>query len=242
MLSVLSARYARASGARVLVVDLDLNNSSSFSLVGVEDIGARSIGKALAEDRLEPYIMEGISGIDLVPSQEDVLDVSGSIGPKRLRSMLEREASDYDVVMVDTGPCWNIVTVNGVEAADRLVIPLEVGQWDIRTSTIFVERLMRKLRWSEEDVNERVTMLCNGYSGRFSANPESVNAQLLDLAEDTFGDLLWDEVLPTRPAIKRATDAGTVISRAKSKIQTFEALARFFQNVTGVEAGNVERF
>ncbi len=118
-------------GQCVLLVDLDAQACLTYSVGLDPDSLERSIhdvflGRAEADDVLEKsgdllHILP--STIDLAGSEVHLLTRTGR--EYALKRALQPIASDYDVVLVDCPPSLGVLTINGLTAADEVLIPLQ---------------------------------------------------------------------------------------------------------------------
>ncbi len=120
-------------GRRTLVVDLDPQSCLTFSLGfdpdslehSVHDVFVR---KAKVEEVRIP--VPGVAGLDLLPA---TIDLAGSevhlltrTGREHvLERALEPVLDDYDLIMIDCPPSLGVLTINGLTAADAVLIPLQ---------------------------------------------------------------------------------------------------------------------
>lgn len=116
-------------GRKVLAVDLDPQASLSWSM-GVEpdelDQSLHDVlmGRIIAED-----ILYESNGIDLVPASIDLAGSEVHLHTRTgreyvLKRALEPLVDRYDHVLIDCPPSLGILTVNGLTAADRVIIPV----------------------------------------------------------------------------------------------------------------------
>ncbi len=120
-----------ASGARVLLVDIDpqANSTSSF---GLAKRGLPSVYDGLIQDaKARSLIQQQVRPrVDILPS---TVDLAGAeielVGlPERefrLRRLLQPVVEDYTVVLVDTPPSLGLLTVNGLVASTGVLVPLQ---------------------------------------------------------------------------------------------------------------------
>ena len=126
--------YALAErGRHTLLVDLDPQACLTYS-VGIDpdaldcslhDVFVR---KLKAADARRP--VKGIDGLDILPS---TIDLAGSevhllsrTGREHvLARALEAVRDEYDVVLVDCPPSLGVLTINGLTAAQEVVVPLQ---------------------------------------------------------------------------------------------------------------------
>ena len=120
-------------GRHVLLVDLDPQACLSYS-VGADPEALESslhdvfVRKMKAADARRP--VNGIDGLDILPS---TIDLAGSevhllsrTGREHvLARALEQVRDEYDVVLIDCPPSLGVLTINGLTAAQEVIIPLQ---------------------------------------------------------------------------------------------------------------------
>lgn len=127
-------------GYRVLVIDADsqaqattgtgvLPHQLTSSIYQLLHLAA---GKNLPRDGIRDTIIRGAAGFDLIPSQADLsaleIELSSVAGREALmRNLLLEIESEYDFILIDLPPSLGLITVNGLTAADWLLIPIELS-------------------------------------------------------------------------------------------------------------------
>jgi chromosome partitioning protein len=140
-------------GQRVLLVDLDPQACLTFSAgldaealeVSVHDV---MLGRAAAAD-----VLVDVGGLHLIPSSIDLAGSEVHLLSRTGREYVLQRALQpllgaYEVILIDCPPSLGILTINGLTAADEVLIPLQcetlshrgVGQLietidDVRTYT-----------------------------------------------------------------------------------------------------------
>src|SRR5208337_3842557 len=125
-----------ASGARVLLVDLDPQGNATSGLTrNGEENRARTSGATIYEalvgaSALTDVIRYARPGLSIVPSGRNLVGAEVELATlegreQRLRSLLEGHASEYNIVLVDSPPSLGLLTLNGLVAADAILIPMQ---------------------------------------------------------------------------------------------------------------------
>jgi chromosome partitioning protein len=116
---------------RVLLVDLDAQACLTFSLGVDPDEVEMSINELLVGRGVSARdaIVKCADGVDLIPSVIELAGVEAHLltRPGReyvLRSVLEPLRAEYDVVLLDCAPSLGVLTLNGLTAAQGLIIPM----------------------------------------------------------------------------------------------------------------------
>ena len=117
-------------GAAVLVVDLDPQGCLTFSLGYDPDAIEPSLNDTIVgrASLAETIIQHG--QVDIVPANIDLAGAEVTLLSRTGREYLLRgELADltdsYDVVLVDCAPSLGVLTINGLTAADQVVIPVQ---------------------------------------------------------------------------------------------------------------------
>jgi chromosome partitioning protein len=120
-------------GHRVLVIDLDPQACLTFSLGfdpdGIEsslhDVFVRRAGLA---EVIRP--VPGVDGLSLVPATIDLAGAEVHLLTRAdrehvLARAVEPVTDEYDAVLVDCPPSLGVLTINGLTAAEAVVIPVQ---------------------------------------------------------------------------------------------------------------------
>ena len=120
-------------GRRVLLVDMDPQANLTVG-VGINlNTVERSMADVLADGRstlTEAILPTETAGIDVAPAHIDLASTEGelftALGREQILSEAMRDAIDpYDYVLIDCPPNLGLLTVNGLVAADSVIIPVQ---------------------------------------------------------------------------------------------------------------------
>ncbi|HVX20655.1 MAG TPA: ParA family protein [Acidimicrobiales bacterium] len=120
-------------GRRVLVVDLDPQACLTFSLGFDPDGLDRSLHDVLAHRVPVADVtreVAGVGGLWLVPATIDLAGAEVHLLAKAgrehvLARALQPVLGEYDVVLIDCPPSLGVLTINGLTAAEGVLVPLQ---------------------------------------------------------------------------------------------------------------------
>ena len=120
------------SGLRVLVVDLDPQGNASTGLgINPRDVNA-SIYDVLMQDTpaLDAVEPTSLKNLFVIPATLDLAGAEIELVPAfsrelKLKRALDLVRPEYDVVLIDCPPSLGLLTVNGLAAADDVIVPIQ---------------------------------------------------------------------------------------------------------------------
>ena len=125
------AAYLATSGKRVLLCDIDPQGNATSGL----GIDKNSLDKTLYDvlfsrsEALKAIKKTNIAGLDLLPSNGQLAGAEVEMVNQPRREFLLKEVlsgiNDYDYIIIDCPPSLGLLTVNGLAAADNVIIPVQ---------------------------------------------------------------------------------------------------------------------
>jgi len=236
--AIMQANYLAQAGKSVLCIDMDIQNSMTFYYaLDPELVETCSIAEALHQGNLKDNIIQTIHpNVNLVPSSFSLVNLR-TISILTLRRLLNQVADDYDYCIIDTAPTWDNITLNALLAADKIVTPVYLSQWDWKGAMFFQNQIIQDL--GEEHL-EKWQLLINAWKAPRTDNPENLTNQLQALFTGSFSNILPVRI-PNETLIKKYIDTGESITMAKDKSRLFMAAEVLSQELTG-ERLEVEAF
>lgn len=199
-------------GVEVLIVDLDPQANATTGLGLRVAEGAPSTYRVLiermpVEDATEPA---GIRGLFVVPSNLDLagaeIELVSEFGREsRLRDGLEAVTDLYDVVLVDCPPSLGLLTINGLVAADQVLVPVQCEYYALEG----LGQLLETIRRVGERLNPGLELggvVLTMYDAR-----TNLSSQVADEVREYFGDLAFRTVVPRTVRLGEAPGYGEPI-------------------------------
>ncbi len=200
-------------GLRVLLVDLDPQGNASTG-VGIEPRGLEhSMYHVLMQDEQIDNVVEptDVKGLFVAPASLDLAGAEIELVPafsreQRLKRALEEVIDDYDYVLVDCPPSLGLLTVNGLAAADEVLVPIQCEYYALEG----LGQLLRNVDMVKKNLNPDLdlsTILCVMYDAR-----TKLSDQVVSEVREHFGEKVLRSVIPRNVRISEAPSFGQPIT------------------------------
>jgi chromosome partitioning protein len=218
-----------AAKRRVLLVDLDPQGNATMGsgidkrtlkatvyhvLLGQQGIASARMRAAAADYDVLPANRE------LAGAEIEMVDIERR--ETRLKEALMRVEDDYDFVLIDCPPALNLLTVNGLTAAQAVMIPMQCEYYALEGLSDLVATV-KKVRAHLNPAIEIEGLLRTMYDPR-NTLAQQVSAQLIQ----HFGDKVYRTVIPRNIRLAEAPSHGLPVlkfDRASKGAQAYLALA-----------------
>lgn len=124
---------------KVLVIDLDPQGNATSGLgIDRKTVDLSVYDVFFAQKNMEEIILETDSGVYLAPSSLDLLaaetHLAGQINNTRiLKGKIESMPTYFDYILIDVPPGSTLLMINGMVAAENIIIPLDAGVFAYET-------------------------------------------------------------------------------------------------------------
>ncbi|HEX3862175.1 MAG TPA: ParA family protein [Stellaceae bacterium] len=198
-----------AAGHRVLVIDLDPQGNASTGLgVGRDARSVTTFDLLLGEAEVEAAsVVTTVPRLSLVPASQDLAGAELELSSRPHREFLLSRAirsqiAQYDEVLIDCPPSLNLLTINALVAADRVLVPLQCEFYALEG----LAQLMRTIERVQQALNPRLALqgvLLTMYDRR-----NNLCDQVAADVRGHFGDKVYETVIPRNVRISEAPSHG----------------------------------
>ena len=208
---------------KVVLVDFDpqANATSGLGLGGRKN-GSNAYDVLLGADPAQALLQSGFPNLSVLPSGRDLvgaeIELVGQDGrERRLREAIDRIRNEFDFVLVDCPPSLSLLTVNGLTAADSVLIPLQTEYFALEGLSELLESVDR-VRHSFNPGLEIEGILLTLYDER-----TNLGRQVVEDIRQHFGKLVYDTVIPRNVKLGEAPSFGKPVLAYDVKSKGAEA-------------------
>jgi chromosome partitioning protein len=218
-------------GYRVLCVDMDPQANLTAGLGINLNTVERSMADVLADGRAtmtEIVRPTEVAGIDVAPAHIDLASTEGELftmlGREQvLRDALDSRVADYDYVLIDCPPNLGLLTVNGLVAADSVIIPVQTQYYAMKGLTNLV-KVINTIRMKLNRDLKILGLLPTFYDGRTNLARDMLDELRVVGDHHVFGSIVRNTVkLGEAPLVGRPI---TVYAGTSEAARTYRELAR----------------
>jgi chromosome partitioning protein len=227
--SVNLAASLGAAKRRVLLIDLDPQGNATMG----SGIDKRAIKASVYELLLGSATLKAVrvrspgAEYDLLPANRELAGaevemVSLERREQRLKEALEGIDHEYDFILIDCPPALNLLTVNGLTAAQAVIIPMQCEYYALEGLSDLVATI-KKVRANLNPELQIEGLLRTMYDPR-NTLAQQVSAQLIQ----HFGDKVYRTVIPRNVRLAEAPSHGAPVlnfDKASKGAQAYLALA-----------------
>ena len=198
-----------ADGRRVLIVDMDPQGNASSGVgvpphdlsSGVYDalMGGRSLGDVVRSTELDTLFV--------APSNRDLagagLELAELERPHlRLREVLTPQKEQFDYLVVDSPPSLDLLTINGLSAADTVLVPVQCEYYAMEG----LSKLMETIDMVKDSLNPELQIegiLFTMYDPR-----NNLSHQVVTEVKGFYSDKCFETVIPRNIRLSEAPSHG----------------------------------
>ena len=208
-------------GYRTLIVDLDPQGNASTGL-GIDTRGLETsmydvIMREVPLDQcIEPSSVKNLfvapASLDLAGSEIELVPAFSR--ENRLRNAITAVLDDYDYVLIDCPPSLGLLTVNGLNAAREVLVPIQCEYYALEG----LGQLLRNVDLVKRNLNpdlEVSTIVCVMYDAR-----TKLADGVVQNVREYFGDKVCRTVVPRTVRLSKASAAKSPARTSRRRADT----------------------
>ena len=220
-----------ALGKKVLVVDLDpQGNASSGYGIAKNKLESDIYTCLIEDDDVRNAIVKTEYNADLLPSNTQLAGAAVALvnlprREMRLRSVLAPIVPLYDYIFIDCPPSLDLLTINGLCAADTVLIPLQCEYYALEG----LSDLMGTLRAIKRRLNPKISVfgvLLTMYDGR-----TNFSNQVAQEVRRHFPGKVYATVIPRNVRLSEAPSHGKPVTAYDSSSRGAVAYRRLAEEL-----------
>lgn len=223
-------------GQPVLLVDIDPQGNASSGL-GINKTGlARCIYDVIINEvpAEEIIISTGIRNLEVLPSTiqlagAEVEMVSMLAREQILKGALSTIKDKYQYIIIDCPPSLGLLTLNGLAAADSLLIPIQCEFYALEG----VGQLMNTVQLVQKHLNQQLKLegvLLTMFDARLN-----LSIQVVDEVKKVFGNQVFRSIIPRNVRLSEAPSHGIPVVLYDPKSKGSEAYQELAKEVMGID-------
>ena len=201
-------------GFKVLLVDLDPQGNSTSGLgVDKRSLEGCVYDILLNDTNAKKVLLKDVQeNLDLIPaainlSGAEVELVTELSRESRLKEGIEDFKGKYDYIFIDCPPSLGLLTINGLVAADSLIIPIQSEFYALEGVT----KLLESMKLVKARLNKNLNIF--GVVVTMFDARTTLAKQVAQEVKEYFGDMMFETIIPRSVKLSEAPSYGEPITK-----------------------------
>ncbi len=206
------AAYLAHMGKYVLLVDLDPQANASAGLgVHLEDEETNLYHSLLGSHTPDKVIRKtALVGLDVLPSAPNLAGANVELASMeerefRLHKVLNQIRTNYDYIIIDSPPSLGLLTINGLAASERLIIPVQCEYYALEG----LSQLLKAIDLVRSSINPHLKIL--GVLLTMYDKRNKLSRDVVDEVQKNFPGNVFTSVIPRAVSLAEAPSYGKTI-------------------------------
>ncbi len=211
----LASALARFHHKRVLLIDLDPQGHVATALKERIEPGGGSLARVLQDERgsevLDAVAETAVEGLHVTPYDPQLAATEDLLGTRIgkefiLRDKLHATRTHYDVIIIDCPPNQGNLALNGLVAADQVLVPCDPSPLALKGVTALVQTVSTIAARLNPQIDVLGVLLT-----RVDGRNSTLNDAIVSEIEQTYGSALLPVRIGINASLSKAQHAGVDI-------------------------------
>lgn len=203
-------------GKKVLLVDIDPQGNATSGLGINKKKIKHSIYDVIINGLNPSEVIVSAGGIDVLPSNIDLAGAEVELVGMASREMalskaIEPIKSEYDCIVIDSPPSLGLLTLNGLSAADEVMIPIQCEFYALEG----LSQLMNTIKLVKKHLNPRLEV--EGITLTMFDARTNLSLQVVEEVKKYFKGKVHSVIIPRNVRLGEAPSHGIAISKYDPK-------------------------
>ena len=227
--SINVAYFLAKMGKRTLIIDFDPQGNATSGLgIDKQELGATMTEVIMRQIRLAKVVLPTeYKDLYLAPSTSHLANTEVELAQADGRFVRLREALsgviDYDYIIIDSPPSLSLLTVNGLVAADYVLLPVQAEFYALEG----LGQLLESMKLIRKGLNPSLKLL--GVLPTMMDSRTTLSSQVYDEIKKYFPDKIFKSTIPRNIRLAEAPSHGApvgVYDRFSKGSRAYKALAK----------------
>lgn len=227
--SINVAYFLSKMGKRTLIIDFDPQGNATSGLgIDKQELGATMAEVIMRQIRLAKVVLPTeYKDLYLAPSTSHLANTEVELAQADARFARLREALngviDYDYIIIDSPPSLSLLTVNGLVAADYVLLPVQAEFYALEG----LGQLLESMKLIRKGLNPSLKLL--GVLPTMMDSRTTLSSQVYDEIKKYFPDKIFKTTIPRNIRLAEAPSHGApvgVYDRFSKGSRAYKALAK----------------
>ena len=216
--------YLGIKGKKVLLIDADPQGNTTSGLgIDKDDLENTIYELILGNIEIEECIIENVTeNLSLLPSNVNLaaaeIELIG-IDKKEylLKNKIDKIRDDYEYIIIDCPPSLNILTINALTTADRVLVPIQCEYYALEG----LSQLINTVNLVRDRLNPEISIegiVFTMYDAR-----TNLSAQVVENVRENLGTDIYYAIVPRNVRLAEAPSHGKAINEYDPKSAGAEA-------------------
>ncbi|MFC1669242.1 ParA family protein [Spirochaetota bacterium] len=206
------AAFLAELGKTVLIIDIDPQGNAGFGIgINAEEINTTIYEVLIGEIPIDQAIFKSeIDELYLIPSnihlsgaQVDLLDMNEK--EFILRNAISKIRDNFNYILIDCPPSLGILTLNGLVAADSVMIPLQCEYYALEG----LSQLLQIIAMVQEALNRKLEI--EGVVLTMFDSRTNLSQQVVSDVREFFNNKVFETIIPRNVKLSEAPSFGKPI-------------------------------